>query len=603
MLKKILSLLAVTSRNNHFSAIHPTTVGAVPILSDQGFTPSSTATSKTDNKMMGAVIFPTIPPEAAPPITIGFFGGTLLDRGVSSATLGSFDPILAEKFFSEANLCPSTSPVLSEVKHSYPVTSEFLQRFFTPETSAEDREKVTNLIMEEVIGVDPFIEQYVSVVLNHLAGFQIRVTQEAELIGMTGKMVCLGLYVQMERKMHIALDSETLTFSKDFGSVLRHEFRHALMHTVQGARSNFPQIDSAECYWPTTKKESKKINSFLQEGNKNVKALRTLLTREENGSVTEEEKEKLANLRRKANPKHYKYLRGERSSKKEWDFGQVVNSSYGKAKFVGSAPIQNGYHLHWEILDPLWGVIYYIDRFLPSAMDQYPADRRLSETDAYLFGGIPPEVIEILYRKYFKYTQNLVNRTIFPKQVIRSYGTSNHEFLYTNDLETEKLLTDPADFSFSRAKKMLEIIDRYMSISYKLDKCVIGLNILLKNGINEPDVHRRSSAIFYARGDYNQVVEHSEAIIGPDKSTIYEKLHPNTQLFHYGKALFFIGRYKEADDIFKYILQRDRYRGEISLDTKQEAKDYLQKILLILKTKIRVVEETSQQLPSPSMRL
>jgi hypothetical protein len=42
MLKKILSLLAVTSRNNHFSAIHPTTVGAVPIPSDQSFTPSST---------------------------------------------------------------------------------------------------------------------------------------------------------------------------------------------------------------------------------------------------------------------------------------------------------------------------------------------------------------------------------------------------------------------------------------------------------------------------------------------------------------------------------------------------------------------------------
>jgi hypothetical protein len=266
------------------------------------------------------------------------------------------------------------------------------------------------------------------------------------------------MWRHFKRKMLLSYPIEDDDYHR---SLLIHEFRHAVMHTLQLARGRTTTI-STECYFPLSEAEKLKVTKYIEAGDIKVHYVHELLKRERAGTLKQSEKNYLSDLRGLINPhiRHY-FLPVEIKTTqgglghyfgegKAGVIADIPEYGYGKLKLLGFKKISaEEYVVSCEVLDPLWTMVRANEKAIASITKSYPAEAYLLERDAHLFQRTFPPLLRELYPEYYQYTCSLVATTFFPER-LRSTLISQYDFAYSYELEEEMLLTDSVNFKANR---------------------------------------------------------------------------------------------------------------------------------------------------------
>jgi len=501
-------------------------------------------------------------PASAPPANVGFFKPAAnSNSGVEDITLKPSPPAVAHQFSPTFTSCQAVTP-------------DFIKHFYVADTSPADIDKATAAIMD-VRNSDPVIASYIDTVFNYLPGFRIQLLSSGkEVRKLIGTSHGDGAYDASTRIFYL---SHRATIDEYDKTLVRHEFRHALMHALQIARSKFAPVMESECYFPLTDSERTKVNSLIEEGDREVEKLRALLRREENKNLTAEEKNYLEQLRKISSDTyqenylthtHIKYSeKYELLAKKNNNVMRLRGC--GLVRLMGRVVHEGETLLKWELLDPLWGLVNNFDNQITPIKKKYPTEKYLRERDAHLFQLIPMPLIKILYPAYYQYIQEFVANTPFPEK-IHLHSMVNHDFAYLKELAVEKLLTQPKYFSVSQADNMAKVLRVYVDLKLKLDQCVIGAKTLIANNIKVGEAHLCLADIAYLRHDRPLAATHYEIALN-SRSVVLEA----AQCFKYVESLFFIKKYEQAANICRRVLKNP---PDLLGDTKDKLEELLARI-------------------------
>ncbi|KPJ68025.1 MAG: hypothetical protein AMJ43_01005 [Coxiella sp. DG_40] len=494
------------------------------------------------------------------PLTLFGPGQFPLETMNNSTAMSADGPIMPDLYF---------QPPLDTCFH---VTPALIKARIIGNPSKEDIKIITDAIMENM-NIDPIINDYISIVFNHLPGFQIMMVPEKDIekVRESQERETIAGYSPGARTMILRNDSLPEDSLRD----IKHEFRHAIMHAVQMSRNQGNTL-LTKCYFPLSASEESKAANYLEIGDKRVQELALLLKQEEKYRLPKTDKEYLKRLRessQKLYEKHYggidqlslyKYS-SLKEAQKNWPMGQTYQvEEFGlihTITVVGYRPSGNEICPQVKIVDCLAELV---NKFFIRKRDitKYEPHHRLEEREADIYGDIPPPLIKEFYPELFSYGEELIRGTYFYKSIYSEPMVNYSSLSQILQAQYESIFLIPSEnLNLSLINELLPTLKEYIKHGEKLNECQALLKTIINKGHRVAKVNAYLARINHLQKDYKTSCEHyKRAAKQGHRFNIDEMLL-------YASSLYETGDYKRSEKLCKQAL---RVNGDTLTTPKRE---------------------------------
>ncbi len=416
--------------------------------------------------------------------------------------------------------CP-TNPFFDPAYHiataTTPIVSDpFLSHFIVGSNSQAEHQRIISAI-QKIRQINSSTKKTIDLVLRHLPGFSIAIYDAADLRGSP----FVATFNTGTRCLQIR--REDLNSAEVYINLL-HEFRHALwltLHNLEGRESKIRHNP----YLADTDIAKEEFAKILEEGDKNAEEIRNQLKLESWGTISPENRQKLAAFRKGPIKREYdKYYRHEIDIESGIFLPDAIEKQLGRKPYIGANFIwddlgqvtikkiypkqSNGQQaFDLAINDHLNAVVYWIQRDVKNVKKGYRDSQQNREREAHLFGHIPRIFLEKFFPQLVGHTDRLIHKmdAVLPTQIKTMLDYLS--FMEQESVLKREMLKDPEEYDPQLAPYYITWAREAISIhDYSAAKS--GLEKLLAHKNRVPEAHLELARIYYQETDYIKSTSH-----------------------------------------------------------------------------------------------
>jgi hypothetical protein len=329
-------------------------------------------------------------------------------------------------------LMNTTQCSLQETQYSYPLEQQLSSpvitaKYIKKHISKYKKNPKLAALFNQILESDPYVRHYMEFVLTHLIGFKILFysSEDFEIAGIPYS----GIYFPSIRAIIFRSD----IIENNTPGVLegiRHEMRHAAMHTVQLLLTE-TETCSPEIYIKDDRLTHNTILEMIEKGDRRVDEVNELLQKEASKKhLSQKENKYLKRLRKASIALYHSHYKSEfievlpiklikhPKLHQKFAIGEIYNidamrksGSQGDLKITKISPspdLSDEVEVTSIYQDPLHAIVRSILITKDHTKKAYAQEEYAYERDAYLHGKTPPVLIKAWYPELYAYTNQVI---------------------------------------------------------------------------------------------------------------------------------------------------------------------------------------------------